>query len=157
MWPCTQFYTPKGLILSDIWARRFRPATARYPAHFSQKTITKATHRVWKRSLLTVRDHGDRETYLLLYINDFIWRFESRLDKRVPAGGLIKIWYFKVKLHSTIQGNYKVPEIAILFEGFSHTYSSWWNLCNIFKWQSFCLINIMSNHTLTHAFCDLGS
>ena len=37
MWPCTQFYTPKGLILSDIWARRFRPARARYPAHFSQK------------------------------------------------------------------------------------------------------------------------
>ena len=37
MWSCTQFYTPKGLILSDIWARRFRPASARYPAHFSQK------------------------------------------------------------------------------------------------------------------------
>ena len=48
MWPCTQFYTPKGLILSDIWARRFRPATARYPAHFSQKTITMATE-VWKK------------------------------------------------------------------------------------------------------------
>ena len=41
MWPCTQFYTPKGLILSDIWARRFRPATARYPAHFSQKNNNK--------------------------------------------------------------------------------------------------------------------
>ena len=40
MGPCTQFYTLKGLILSDIWARRFRPATARYPAHFRQKTIT---------------------------------------------------------------------------------------------------------------------
>ena len=25
-----------GLILSDIWARWFRPATARYPAHFGQ-------------------------------------------------------------------------------------------------------------------------
>ena len=43
MWPCTQFYTPEGLILSDNWARRFRPATARYPAHFSQKRITMAT------------------------------------------------------------------------------------------------------------------
>ena len=28
MWPCTQFCTPKGLIKSDIWVRRFRPATA---------------------------------------------------------------------------------------------------------------------------------
>ena len=37
MWPCTHFYTTKGLLLSDNWARRFRPATARYPAHFSQK------------------------------------------------------------------------------------------------------------------------
>ena len=36
LWTCTQFYTPKGLILSYIWAKRFRPATARYPAHFSQ-------------------------------------------------------------------------------------------------------------------------
>ena len=46
MWPCTQFYTPEGLILSDIWAGRFRPATARYPAHFIQKRITMATE-VW--------------------------------------------------------------------------------------------------------------
>ena len=45
MWPWTQFYTPKGLILSDFWARWFRPATARYPTKLSQKTITMAKHR----------------------------------------------------------------------------------------------------------------
>jgi len=30
-------------MLSDISARRFKLATARYPAHFNQKTITTAT------------------------------------------------------------------------------------------------------------------
>ena len=34
--PGIGFYTPKGLILSHIWAWRFRPASARYRANFSQ-------------------------------------------------------------------------------------------------------------------------
>ena len=52
--PGIRFYTLPGLNPSDIWARRFRPATARYPAHSSQKTITMAKYRVWKKTLLTV-------------------------------------------------------------------------------------------------------
>ena len=44
------FTRPKGLILSEIWARRFRPAAARCPAHFNQKTIKMATE-VWKKRL----------------------------------------------------------------------------------------------------------
>lgn len=42
-----QFNTLSGFILSDIRARRFRAATARYPVHFSQK-ITMANHRYLK-------------------------------------------------------------------------------------------------------------
>ena len=49
MWPCTQFYTPEGIILSDNWAKRFRPAIARYSAHFSQKRITMATKVLGKK------------------------------------------------------------------------------------------------------------
>ena len=57
MWPCTQFYSLKGLILWDIWARRFRPATAMYLAHFSQKQWP--VHRsVEKKTHLTVEVPG---------------------------------------------------------------------------------------------------
>ena len=41
--PGIRCYTPKGLIFSDIWARRFKPATAGYPSHFSQINNTMAT------------------------------------------------------------------------------------------------------------------
>ena len=47
MWPCTQFYAPKGLILSGIWGRRFRPATEvclkKDSPHCAQEKIESAT------------------------------------------------------------------------------------------------------------------
>ena len=51
MWPCTQFYTPEGLILSDIWGRRFRHATARYPSHFNQKNNNKGKPQMFVKRL----------------------------------------------------------------------------------------------------------
>ena len=56
MWPCTQFYTPEGLLVSDIWARRFSPATARYPAHFSQKNNNKDKPRMFGKRLFPLCD-----------------------------------------------------------------------------------------------------
>ena len=53
--PGIRFYTPKGLILSGIWARRSRHATARYSAHFSQKQQQWPQMFVWKKTLLTVQ------------------------------------------------------------------------------------------------------
>ena len=47
--PGTQFFNSIYTVLWDRRVWRFRPATARYPAHFSQKTITMAKHRCLKK------------------------------------------------------------------------------------------------------------
>ena len=76
MWPCTQFYTPKGLILSDIWARRFRPATARCPAHFSQKNNNNGKPQMFGKELSPLCDGtvSNGNSSSKIYVGIFFWK-----------------------------------------------------------------------------------
>ena len=81
------------------------PATARYPAHFSQKTTTKAKHRVWKKTVLTVL--GCQFLFELLRDNSvMIWKSSVCLllfkQERVAEITLEIILCYDIKFQKTL-------------------------------------------------------
>ena len=91
--PGIRFYTPKGLFLSDIWARRLRPATARYPAHFSQKNNNNG-HRCLFGKRLSSLCHGS-----------YLWKWHDPNKRHVPNSShvaSIQHWRVTHSLHSGV-------------------------------------------------------